>query len=551
MKPDLGLGDDREVFEITQGDPTRSMERSSGVRLAEVMACLSMATDLGMGQPVEFALRSCVLGVRLGARLGFDDVGLRGVYYQALLRYIGCNAGTDTLAALFGDELVLRRVAATVDTGSTPQALAMLWRVMREARAGGGPLHLVRAMAEGLLTAPRVLQAEFAGHCEVAERLATRLGFEPAIVEALGQLYERWDGRGLPHGIRGEAIAPAVRVVALAQDALTFSRLGGVEAATQVARERAGGAYDPRVAEAFITHAADLLAGLDDTPAWDVVLAMEPAPHVSLTEAQLDDACAAVADFADLKSPYALGHSGRVGALAEGAARRFGLPEGDAVTVRRAGLLHDVGQVGVTAAIWAKPGPLGDAEWERARLHPYYTERVLARSHTLASVGAIAALHHERLDGSGYHRAAPASSLSPAARILAVADAYDAIRSDRSHRPGRDADVAADELRREARAGRLDADAVAAVLAAAGHRVPGRPQLPAGLTAREIEVLRLVARGRSMKQMAATLVIAEKTVDNHVQHIYSKIGVSTRAGATLFAMERDLLGPDGVAGDER
>lgn len=281
-------------------------------------------------------------------------------------------------------------------------------------------------------------------------------------------------------------------------------------------------------------------------PSWEAVLALEPGVRLYLSEEQFDTACQAIADFADLKSPYTLGHSSAVAELAAGAARQCGLPEEDVVAIRRAGLLHDVGRVGISVTIWDKPGPLSEREWERVRLHSYYTERVLARPAALARLGALAALHHERLDGSGYHRGASAGSLPPAARILAAADVYHAMIEPRPHRPARTPEAAAEELRREARAGRLDSEAVNALLAAAGHRVrSARRELLAGLSERELEVLRLIARGHSKKQVASLLTISEKTVDNHIQHIYSKIGVSTRAGATLFAMEHDLLAPVG------
>jgi DNA-binding NarL/FixJ family response regulator len=179
------------------------------------------------------------------------------------------------------------------------------------------------------------------------------------------------------------------------------------------------------------------------------------------------------------------------------------------------------------------------------RLHSYYTERVLARPGALAQLGALASYHHERLDGSGYHRGAPAAIQSPAARILAAADVYQAMTEARPHRPARTPDDAAEQLRREARAGRLDAAAVDGILGAAGQRAgAARRAFAAGLSEREVEVLRLLARGNSIKQIAETLVLAPKTVDNHIQHIYNKIGVSTRAGATLFAMEQNLLGAE-------
>jgi HD-GYP domain-containing protein (c-di-GMP phosphodiesterase class II) len=252
-------------------------------------------------------------------------------------------------------------------------------------------------------------------------------------------------------------------------------------------------------------------------------------------------ACRAIADFTDLKTPYTLGHSSGVAELAALAARQYGLPEADVVSIRRAGMLYDVGRTGISGGIWAKPGPLSDREWERVRMHSYYTERVLARPTTLARLGAIAALHHERLDGSGYHRGLLAS-ISPAARILAAADVYHAMTEPRAHRPARSPEEAADELQREVSAGKLDSDAANAVLAVAGHRVcRTRRESVAGLSEREVEVLRLIARGHSMKEIAQLLVISQKTVDHHIQHIYNKIGISTRAAAALFAMQHDLI----------
>jgi HD-GYP domain-containing protein (c-di-GMP phosphodiesterase class II) len=204
-------------------------------------------------------------------------------------------------------------------------------------------------------------------------------------------------------------------------------------------------------------------------------------------------------------------------------------------------MLHDLGRVGVSAGIWTKPGPLTEREWEQVRLHPYYTGRILARPDVLASLGMVAALHHERLDGSGYPQQATAPTLSPAARLLAAADAYHALTEPRPHRPAQDFESAAKTLQAEARAGRLDSDAVHGVLSTVEGTRPVRKEGVAGLSEREIEVLRLVARGLTIKQIGQELVIAPKTADNHIQHIYAKIGVSTRAGATLFAVEQNLL----------
>jgi HD-GYP domain-containing protein (c-di-GMP phosphodiesterase class II) len=257
---------------------------------------------------------------------------------------------------------------------------------------------------------------------------------------------------------------------------------------------------------------------------------------------QIDTAAEVVADFTDLKSPFTIGHSRGVAELAAAAAQQRGLPNADVVAVRRAGLLHDLGRVGVSAAIWGKPGPLTEGEWERVRLHPYYTERILTRSGALAPLGALAAQHHERLDGSGYHRQIASSQLPAAARILAAADVYHALTEPRPHRPARAPHEAADEVSREIKAGRLDGEAANAVLSAAGHRTRRlRHEWPGGLSDREVEVLRLLARGLTNRQMASTLTIAEKTVSHHIQHIYDKIDVTTRAAATLFAMRHDLI----------
>jgi HD-GYP domain-containing protein (c-di-GMP phosphodiesterase class II) len=271
------------------------------------------------------------------------------------------------------------------------------------------------------------------------------------------------------------------------------------------------------------------------------MMELEPGRRVVLDDERLDRACLAIADFADLKTPYAGGHSRAVAELASGAARCAGLPEDDAVAVRRAGLLHDVGSVGVSAAIWCKPGALSETEWERVRMHGYYTERILARPAAFARLGAIAAHHHERCDGSGYHRAVHGGALGVQAKILAAADAYQAMLEPRPHRAPRTPDDAVTELRRDARAGRLDPSAVDAVLECAGHPAPVRRELTFGITERELEVLRRIARGASTKAVAAQLGISPKTADNHVQSVYAKIGVSTRAGATLFAMEHGLL----------
>jgi HD-GYP domain-containing protein (c-di-GMP phosphodiesterase class II) len=511
------------------------------VRLAELMAALSTATDLAMGQPVEQAMASCIVAVRLGQAAGLREQDLRDTYYQALLRYIGCNADAAWLASIVGDEIVLRGEIALIDSADGPAVLGLMLRSIRHANAGLSGLKLVQAMVRGLAQLPQVQSSFFPGHCEVASRLAQRLGFGPSFVECVGQLYARWDGKGVP-ALKGNAIAPAMQVVSLAQDAVNFHRVGGLEAVRRMARERSGKAHAPRLCELLAQQADALLAGLGTDPVWEQVLAIEPGEPVQLTDWQLDAACEAMGDYVDLKSPHHLGHSRRVAELAAAAARELHLPESEVARVRRAGWLHDIGRAGVSAGFAGLSGQLTERQWEQMRLHPYHTERILARPAALADVAAIAALHHERLDGSGYAKGAKAAALPMAARVLAAADRYCALCEPRPHRAALGAAQAAESLQGDARIGRLDAQAVDAVLRCAGHRPPRRPSAPAGLTERECEVLRHLARGATLKVVARELDVAPKTVDRHVQNIYAKIGVSTRAAATLFAVESGLLG---------
>lgn len=509
------------------------------LRVAELIMALSLATDLGTGQPMEHALRVCLLATELGGECGADEQERRDIYYIALLRAIGCVADADKVAARFGDEILANAQISLIDNASLPDVLGLLLGHVGE---GQPTMRRARMIFDALAAGPDERNQILSAHCEVAERLAQQLGMSPGVALGVTHVYERWDGKGSPHHLRAEESVRAARVVALARDAELFYRLGGVDEAVRVIRQRAGALYDPVLAELFCTHAPSLFARFDAATAWDAALAAEPGLRPTLTGEALEMAIRAIADFVDLKSPYTIGHSSGVATLASRAAERLGLNDTEVTTIRQAGYLHDLGRVGISSATWDKPGPLIESEWERVRLHPYYTDRVLARPFALSQLAGIASLHHERLDGSGYYRGVPASLLSLQARVLAAADVYHALTERRPHRTAFSPEVAAERLRSEVHARRLDADAVSAVLAAAGHAAQvARRVWPAGLSDREVEVLGLVARGLSNREMAQQLIIAEKTVDHHIQHIYNKIGVSTRAGATLFALQNDLM----------
>jgi HD-GYP domain-containing protein (c-di-GMP phosphodiesterase class II) len=508
------------------------------VALGELVGAMSLASDLGTGMPLEHGLRTCLLATRLADAAGCDEHVRADAWMVALLHAVGCTSDAHEAAVLYGDDLAVRAAYAVIDPARPAELLGFL-----RTNAGAGRTGPTRAAAflAALAAGSRRPRAAFAQHCEVAELIAGRLGVQDGAAHALAFVFERWDGKGLPAGAQGGSIPLAARLLHVARDADALCGHAGEDVAVAAVSERAGSAYDPDLAAALCTDGGRLLRELGEADLWAAVMAAGPGDQ-PLHGERLDLACAAVADFVDLKSPWTRGHSRGVAGLAEGAAWRLGTSPADVDAVRRAALLHDLGRVGVSNAIWDKPGPLDVAEWERVRLHPYFTERALARSPGLAALGELGGAHHERLDGSGYHRRLRADALPPGARLIAAADAYHAMTEDRPYRPGVAPDRAAAALRDEVRAGRQDPEAAEAVLAAAGHRaMPGRRAWPAGLTGREVEVLRALARGASNKEIAGELGLSPKTVGHHVAHVYAKAGVSTRAAATLFALEHDLL----------
>ena len=518
------------------GEPSAGADE---VRAAEIVAALSLATDLGIGVPLEHGLQSTLFAVRLCDRLDVDSETASQAYYACLLFYVGCTAGAETATELFAGHAALTRYGTPARFGSRAE---MAMGIMR-ALAPPGPALPVRAahVVRKLPGAARQFGQLIPAFCEVGEMLTQQLGLPSHMQPLFAHFAERWDGKGEPAGARHDDIPLAVRIVHVARDAAFQRMLGGPEYAARVVRARAGGAFDPVVADCLANEADAILALEAGASVWGEVVACEPKPGVTLSGDAIDSALAAMGDFADLASSYFIGHSAGVAALAVAAARSCRLDEDHVAAVRRAALVHDVGRVAIPVSIWHRPGPLSPDEWEHVRLHAYHTERVLARSPFLARLVPVAAAHHERLDGSGYHRGVGAAALDGPARVLAAADAYHAMTEPRPHRHELAAEGAAEQLGAQARAGRLDADAVAAVLEAAGQPAP-RLERPAGLTDREVEVVALLARGLQTKQIAHALGISVKTADRHIQNAYGKIGVSTRAAAALFAMQHGLVG---------
>jgi HD-GYP domain-containing protein (c-di-GMP phosphodiesterase class II)/DNA-binding CsgD family transcriptional regulator len=332
-----------------------------------------------------------------------------------------------------------------------------------------------------------------------------------------------------------------------------FHRRGGPEAAIRLARQRKGTAFDPAVVATFLDVSAnqDFWAGLEQESVWETVMAMEPdSPRRILPEERLEDVALAFADFADLKAPHLVGHSRRVADLAELIARRMLLPESEIVAIRLAALMRDLGLVAVPSFTLEKPTErLTPAEWERLRLHPYYAERILSRVPAFAPFVPLVAAHHERPDGRGYYRGLVQSQIPLGARIIAVADRYDDCTHDLPGQPALDSEAALARLGAEAGQG-LCPDSFRALAQELDEDSPHPARIrrrrqqqewPAGLTDREVETLRLLAQGLSRRQVADALFLSEHTIRHHLEHIYNKVGVSTRVAATLFAVEHDLL----------
>ncbi len=510
------------------------------VRRNEVFGVLSLATDFACGQPLGYGLRSAVASVALARSMGLGRDQASEAYYHGLLRYCGCTAETDRLNALFGDEIAIRKDFAAIDPADGPELIRILMKYVGPARADHPPLEHGDDNFHGVMGAT---VSVFSSHCEVAARIAERLGLPANVQNNLRQLYERWDGHGFPAGLSGEAISLPVRLVLVVQDAMSLLDIMPVERVPGIIAGRSGGPYDPAVVDAFVPQLEKLLAPLSDEEAWATAMAFDATHDTPLSDEELDGASEVIADFIDLKSPVIAGHSRAVGALTDAAAAAARMAGSDRAALRRAALWHDIGYIAIpgTSRFGATPPAEGS---ERSRLHPYFAERLMQRVPGLASIGETIAEHHERLDGSGFHRGLRATDLSPAGRLLAVVEAYQSLIENRPFRVTINPKQAALKLRQSVTEGALDGEAVACVLEAAGQGSRGKKvSRVAGLTGREVDVLVHVARGGTTKEIGRELGLSPKTIDNHIQSIYGKLGVNTRGGATLFALEHGLLRP--------
>src|SRR3954451_20144785 len=511
------------------------------LRLGELVMTFALGQDNAFGQPLESQLRSCLLAEAMCRELGADEALRATTYWLSLLRYVGCTGHAHEISTVFGDDVAILAATLVFDAGDP----ADVGRTMMEFATAGHPpeehAEIVRTIQD---SGHDWAVHNFATGCEVGATLIHRLGFGPDVEAAFGFTYERWNGAGSPKGASGEAIPLPMRIVHVSHDMEAIGRRHSPDAAIDAARGRGGRTYDPELADLFAANGDLWFEQIGKVEPWDAVLDLEPKPHRVLKGAELDEALAVAADFIDLKSPFRAGHSRRCAQLSADAATSLGWAQDQVTAMRRAALVHEFGTTGVPNSIWDKAGPLTRAELDRVELHPMLTEQMLRRSPAFALLNPFAATHHERANGSGYHKGLRTDPVERDAGILAAVDVYVGFTTDRADRPASSDAVAAAELRGLASEGALDERAVEAVLAAAGHaEAPAkqRRRHPGRLSDREVEVLRLAARGLTTKAIASELYISPKTADHHIQHVYTKIGVSTRAAAALWAMEHEVL----------
>ncbi|CAH0172192.1 HD domain-containing phosphohydrolase [Microbacterium sp. Bi121] len=520
-------------------DPTAQQRRGVLPRRIEVLAGLSVAIDLGLGQPAEHMLRTAIIACRLADRLGLSSAQRATTYYTALIMWIGCNADSEEYARWFGDDIAVRHDAYSVDWVGMPFIRFLFGNVAR----GEPTTRRMLMIGEMLRDARGQLGALMHSHCASAAELAVHLGLPIDVARAVEFTFERFDGAGLPRGCPGDEIPIEMRIAQVADVAEVHQRMYGIDAAVTMMGARSGGHFDPAVVDAVVSDPAPVFAEAADGDVWSAAIAEAPDAETRLDQDGLDRLVSAIGDFADLKCPFALGHSRAVAALAADVGAQLGMEADEVRALRRAGHLHDIGRLGVSSQIWSKPGDLTASEWERVRMHPYLTDRVLSRISGLERERTYARAHHEHLDGSGYPLGMPGASLGPGERILAVAVAYQSALEPRPYREALDAASAAERMRGRSAHGQLDPEYTEALLSVVAGRHTPRVRDDDGLTLREREVLAHVARGLSNRQIADKLVLSEKTVRNHVERTYAKIGASNRVGASLYALQHGLASP--------
>jgi HD-GYP domain-containing protein (c-di-GMP phosphodiesterase class II) len=438
----------------------RVLDREA-IPTARLLAGLSMALDLTEGQLPGHALRTCFLAMHLADDLGIGTADRAALFYGAFLKDGGCSSNAAAISRIFGaDDIEAKRRQSTIESSLLAYAAFTIRTIPNTEPL---PRRLRRIIALGIRGQREHREIEQL-RCERGAAIARKAGFDDDVAGAILDLHEHWDGGGDPRGLRGAEIHPLARILAACQGLDIFLTMQGRERAIAVMTQRVGTWYDPDIAEALLEACA---AGrLEELAAPDLVgrtMALEPGSQIRTSDdADVDRVAQAFADIVDAKSPFTGMHSSRVADVAEGLAARLGLPAPEVVNVRRAGLLHDLGKLGVPNTVLDKPGHLDGSEMEVIRRHPELTLRILDTIPTFADVAELAACHHERLDGTGYFRGMTAPELALGARIVAVADVFEALTADRPYRTAMPVEAAL-AIMRESAGEHLAADVVEAL----------------------------------------------------------------------------------------
>lgn len=504
-------------------------------RLAEILGALSMATDMSAGNPPGTSLTATVISVRIGRALGLSNDELSSLYYAGILRFIGCTAtSSDTAAIALGDELTGYLAMTRADPANPDSVRAELEATFAPDRS----MEEKREIIEMMVAMGPQAMAMGLPHCEQAVAIAKRLPVPSTVKSILRHMESRWDDQHPIHP-SGPNLLPQTRIIEFAIVAELHRRAGGLVSMADCALSRRGGQFDPAVVDAFIENPASILAGLSPAEEWGSFLAAEPgSPRMTGTEG-LGEAAEALADFTDLKSPWFTGHSRRVAGLAHLAALEAKSDEAAAQAVFHAALLHDIGKNAIANGIWDKREPLSRFEQSQALSATRHTEQVLRMSPIFDPICEVACSVNERRDGSGSHR----GMVLPdgGASFLAVANLFDEWTNDAPTQPAISEDEAAEGLLRQVHGGLLPHQETRIVLDCVGQRKRAAKVWPSGMTQREAEVLRELARGKTNKEIAQILNVSPKTVDNHLQNLYPKIGAESRTAAALYAMQNGLF----------
>src|SRR4051794_3503987 len=402
------------------------------LRLAEFVATLALAQDNAFGQPLESQLRSCLLASWICEAAGFEEEVCEDAYWVALLRYVGCTGHAHEVATVFGDEIAIRAQTLVHDAANPAEVMGDVVTFATVERSDEEREEIIRMLQA---TAHEWAVYNFTSACQVADMLVARLEFGSGVRDALACTFERWNGKGFPAHVEGEAIPLAMRVVHLSHDMEAIGRLFSVDRALEAAEDRRGRTYDPALADLFVGNGRAWFERLGAVDPWDAVLALEPQPHRVLDAEGLDGALAVAADFIDMKSPHMGGHSRRCAQLATDAARVLGQPEDAVAALGRAALVHDFGATAVSNSIWDKPGPLTRAEFDRVELHTMLTEQMLRRSPALAALNPVASSHHETCDVSGYLTRGRANTSEAPAGLRAATSVHGVMTTEHAHRP--------------------------------------------------------------------------------------------------------------------